>query len=119
MEKPLPPSGGLSPNFFAWLSNEKPFSVDELRRQLGYGNSGSSRVTVFSNATESLTAAFVASGGVPAPGLLNWAEAQDQGGLIRLTYRFLDEDKAGVAFWPDDPGNVNYGMLQYSTDSSV
>ncbi|KAH6990788.1 hypothetical protein BKA56DRAFT_573129 [Ilyonectria sp. MPI-CAGE-AT-0026] len=106
-----------SQSIFGIKSLEVP-RIRELRKELGYGRAGKSRDISFYNIICAYCFGFKSSKGLRGAELIKWQYTPHQDALLELTNNFLEQDRMGVYFWPDDPtASPAHCPLQYSKDS--
>lgn len=89
--------------------------VTALRELLGYGDLNP-RSSIFSDDIRSFGRKFQTSDGLAGSDLLEWKSPRHQAALEEMTDAYLERDKNGYLFWPDDKESVNFNSLQYSRD---
>lgn len=94
-------------------------NITELRQALDYGDLHLIRCSTFSDDVRAYRKKFITSNGTSGPDLYDWRDPEHQAGLKEMTRAYLDRDKNGLLFWPDDPSAANFNKLQYSEDRQL
>ncbi len=91
-------------------------NITALRTGLDYGDPRLPRCATFNDDTRAFRRKFRTSRGVAGVDLHDWKSRDGQAGLNEMTIAYLEKEKSGLMFWPDDPSSPNYNKYQYSKD---
>ncbi len=92
-------------------------SITALRSELDYGDQKLRRCAAFYDDTRAFRKKFQTSHGIAGADLYDWKSPEGQAGLTQMTCAYLDTEKNGRLFWPDDETSPNYNRYQYTKDS--
>jgi hypothetical protein len=91
-------------------------SITDLRKELDYGGVGSDRPIQFNSTVRNYWKTFVTEDGTSACDLTEWNVPKTKDRLLELTDSFLEGEKYGMKFWPDDVNNEFKNKWSYTQD---
>ncbi|KAH7136858.1 hypothetical protein B0J13DRAFT_625485 [Dactylonectria estremocensis] len=90
--------------------------VHDLCEELGYGLTNKRRYINFYNTVANYGAGFKSRSTVAGIRALHWCNSAHKQLILEMARDFLETDKNGELFWPDDSMQANHGRLPYSKD---
>lgn len=90
-------------------------NVSELRRRLACASNTLPHDKSLYTAICTYPLTFTSEQGENGVALTKWSDIYHRKALLKMTEDFLDRDRNGVLFWPNDSTSSQYRNIQYST----